>query len=180
MNYPIPSAPSLTPSVSTLFYTEGAPATAIDPGMSLADSGSSTISYATIKLSSQPGGVVLGFTNTATIAGSFSGSTLTLTGADTVANYQAALQSVTYQQTSYNPASGGPVLFSVYDGIQLSNTADVGVNVNPDQAPTMSGPASASVDQGGVLAFTGADAISVADVDAYGAETVALGVAPGC
>ena len=45
--------------------------------------------------------------NTATITGSWNAATgtLTLSGSDTVANYQAALQAVKYQNTSDNPSA---------------------------------------------------------------------------
>ena len=49
---------------------------------------------------------VLGFTNQNGITGSFNAATgtLTLTGTATVANYQTALRSVTYVNTSDNPS----------------------------------------------------------------------------
>ena len=48
---------------------------------------------------------------------------LTLTGSDTLANYQAALRSVTYQNTSDNPSTATrTVSFTVNDGDANSNT----------------------------------------------------------
>jgi len=49
---------------------------------------------------------VLGFTNQNGISGSYDASTgvLTLTGSSGVANYQAALRSVTYSNSSDNPS----------------------------------------------------------------------------
>ncbi len=54
-----------------------------------------------------------------TITGSYNAATglLTLTGSDTLANYQAALQSVTYQDTSANPSTlTRTITFTVNDG----------------------------------------------------------------
>ncbi|WP_164172148.1 hypothetical protein, partial [Streptococcus pneumoniae] len=50
---------------------------------------------------------LLTFADTATITGSFNVATgtLTLTGTDTVANYQSALRSVTYADNSENPST---------------------------------------------------------------------------
>ena len=51
---------------------------------------------------------VLAFSNTSAITGSWNNSTgvLTLSGSDTLANYEAALESVTYNDTSENPHTG--------------------------------------------------------------------------
>ena len=50
---------------------------------------------------------MLGFVNTASISGVYNAGTgvLTLTGTDTLANYQAALRSVTYRSTSEDPTA---------------------------------------------------------------------------
>ena len=52
------------------------------------------------------GSDVLDFADTATITGVFAAATgtLTLSGQDTVANYQAALRAVTFENTSQNPS----------------------------------------------------------------------------
>ena len=75
----------------------------------------------------QNGQDVLSFTNTANITGSWNATngTLTLTGPDTVADYQAALQAVKYQNTSDNPSTATrTVSFTVNDGAANSNTVD--------------------------------------------------------
>ena len=62
---------------------------------------------------------MLGFTNQNGITGSYNAGTgvLTLTGTTTVANYQAALRSVTYANTSDNPsAPTRTISFQVNDG----------------------------------------------------------------
>ena len=67
----------------------------------------------------QNGQDVLSFANTATITGTWNAATgtLTLSGSDTVANYQAALRAVKYQNTSDNPSGvTRTVSFKVNDG----------------------------------------------------------------
>ena len=51
---------------------------------------------------------MLGFINTPHITGSYNASigVLTLSGTDTLANYQAALRSVTYEDTGSSPQTG--------------------------------------------------------------------------
>ena len=70
---------------------------------------------------------VLAFTNTGTITGVWDAvtGTMTLTGSDTLANYEAALRSVTYENTSDDPSAlTRTVSFTVNDG-------DVDGNVVP-------------------------------------------------
>ena len=65
------------------------------------------------------------FANTANITGTWNATTgtLTLAGSDTVADYQAALRAVTYQNTSQNPRRlTRTVSFTVNDGAANSNT----------------------------------------------------------
>ena len=101
-------APTVTPS-SNLAYTEGEGAKALDGGVTITDPDSTQISGATVQITGNyaNGQDVLAFANTATITGSFNAvtGTLTLTGADTLANYQAALRTVTYTNTSNAPSA---------------------------------------------------------------------------
>ena len=101
------SAPVLTTSSGTVAYSKGDPAVAIDPGLTVSDIDSANLAGATIQITGnyENGEDVLSFTNTATITGTWDAATgtLTLTGSDTVANYQAALRSVTYENTSSTP-----------------------------------------------------------------------------
>ena len=82
---------------------------------------------------------VLSFADTANITGSFSGDTLTLTGHDTLANYQAALQAVKYRNTSEDPSgTDRTVSFVVNDGAVDSTAATSTVQVAPrNDEPTL-------------------------------------------
>jgi VCBS repeat-containing protein len=110
----------------TLTFTEGDPATVIDNTITISDSDSPNLTGATVTISGNyaSGQDVLGFTNTANITGVFNTGTgtLTLTGSDTVANYQAALRSVTYNNTSTNPSTlPRTVTWQVDDGGAVNN-----------------------------------------------------------
>jgi hypothetical protein len=114
-------APVVTASALSLSYTEGDGAVVIDPSITVSDLDSSTLVGATVQLSDNyvPGQGLLGFVTQSGITGSFdSGSgTLTLSGNATVAQYQAALRSVTYTNLSDNPSTNTrTVTFSVSDG----------------------------------------------------------------
>jgi hypothetical protein len=137
----IPSTPSLTPgnfnfdeppvvttTASPFFYLVGGPVTAIDSGITVADADNALLQSATVTISSGyvSGQDVLSFTNTASITGSFSASTgtLTLTGPDTVADYQTALRSITYTNTSSTPNTAPrTVSFVASDGTVTSAAA---------------------------------------------------------
>ncbi len=107
-------------------YTENDPATAIDTGLTVSDVDNTTLPSATITISANYNSTqdVLAFTNQNGITGSWNSTTgvLTLSGSSTVANYQTALRSVTYQNTSDNPTTGNrTITFSASDG-SLSGT----------------------------------------------------------
>ena len=99
-------APVLTAG-GTLAYTENQVATVIDATITVTDADDVNLESATVQITGnyQNGQDVLGFTDTATITGVFTPASglLTLSGTDTLANYQAALRSVTYQNTAETP-----------------------------------------------------------------------------
>ena len=106
-------------------YAPYSAATVVTTTLSLTDPDSTAMTGATIKIAGgYQTGDVLGFTNTANITGVFNSATgtLTLTGADTKANYQAALRSVTYVSSSQN-AAPRTIAFQVTDGADSSNIA---------------------------------------------------------
>src|SRR6185295_13576817 len=78
----------------TLNYTENDPATAIDTTITVTDADNANLTGATAQITANYNNTqdFLSFTNTATITGSWNVATgtLTLSGTDTVANYQAA------------------------------------------------------------------------------------------
>lgn len=87
-----------------LDYTENGPPAIINNTLLVTDPDNvGLVSGATISISSQfEVGDILNFINTATISGTYNTATgtLTLTGSDTIAAYQEALRSITYESTS--------------------------------------------------------------------------------
>jgi protein-disulfide isomerase len=107
----------LVASTDELSYVENSPAEAVDLGIALTGDGEVTV--AEVSISNFIAGEVLSFIDTDKITGEFSPSNgvLTLTGAATTAEYQAALQSVLYENTSENPVVDQRVInFSVVSG----------------------------------------------------------------
>jgi hypothetical protein len=131
---PVNDAPVVTAG-HTLNYSENQAATAIDPAIAVSDVDSPNLASATVQITANyiNGEDVLGFTNTATITGTFDAltGTLTLTGSDTVANYQAALASVTYFNTSNTPSGAArTVTIVTNDGALNSVAATDTINVS--------------------------------------------------
>lgn len=104
---------------------------------------------------------VLAFSNANGITGSWSGATgvLTLTGTATIAQYKAALESITYDNTNDNDpnTSNRTITWIVNDGDNNSAAATSTITVaGANDAPT-------GADAGATLAFTEGDAATVID-----------------
>src|SRR5439155_324420 len=94
-----------------VFEAGGAPVHIADTDATISDADSANLSQltATIKHVKDPGDEILAATTTGTnITSSYDATTgvLTLSGNDTVANYQTVLRSVTYVDTADNPHPG--------------------------------------------------------------------------
>jgi hypothetical protein len=136
-------------------YTENGSAVAVDSGLTVGDVDSANLSGATVRITGNyvNGQDVLAFTNQNGISGSWNASTgtLTLAGSATVAQYQTALRSITYANSSENPSTASrTVSFTVTDSSgAASNTATRGVGVTAvNDAPVITsngGGASASI-----------------------------------
>jgi hypothetical protein len=131
----------------TLAYTENQAATAVASALTLSDVDSSSLTGATVQISGgyQSGADALAFTTQNGITGSWNATTgtLTLTGTATVDNYQAALRSITYANSSDNPSTADrTVSFQVNDGSAVSNLSAVSTHTVTvaavNDAPTMS------------------------------------------
>lgn len=116
-------------------YTEGDPAVPITNTLAITyPGGSGTLTGATVQIlsgyvASQD---VLSFSPQNGIsASSNANGTLTLTGTASLANYQAALRSITYQNTNGTTATGGAraIGFTVRNGTYASNTPTRTINV---------------------------------------------------
>lgn len=138
----IDTAPVLTGIETTpLAYAPLSAATNVTSTLQVSDVDSALLTGATVRISGGlHSGDMLNFTNTANITGNFNAATgtLTLTGNDTVANYQAALRSITYSSTSTD-ASARTVSFQVTDGTNPSLTVSrvIGGNIQLDNNGTL-------------------------------------------
>lgn len=125
--------PVLAGTEPVLNYTEGDNDVNIHPSITVADVDNTNLSGATVTITANFDGGEdnLLFTNQNGISGSFVGNTLTLTGSATLANYQTALRSVRYENTSENPVENQrTVRFRVDDGNVPGESNDITRNIN--------------------------------------------------
>ncbi|MEI6196376.1 MAG: hypothetical protein WCS42_18820, partial [Verrucomicrobiota bacterium] len=110
------------PQPAALSYNVNDPATAIaTANLLVSDVDNTNLASATVQITAdyQSGQDVLGYTQIGNIAGSWNSGTgtMTLSGSDSLAKYQAAIQSVTYHNTSGSPSMlTRTVSFKVSDG----------------------------------------------------------------
>jgi hypothetical protein len=171
---------------SALAYIEGDPATAITSKLRVSPGDRGTLAGATIAIGGYVAGEdLLAFSTQHGITGSFDPATgtLTLSGAASVADYQTALRSVTYQNTSPNPTPASRVIsFAVDDGFAFnhaSNAVTRTVDVTAvNNAPTLTVPAAEVTGARDTdIAVSG---ISGSDVDAnLSSESLTLAVSHG-
>ena len=126
--------PVITTSGTALSFTEGDSATVVDADLALTDADSANIASASVQITDNyvNGEDVLAFINQNGITGSFDAltGTLTLTGSSSVANYQAALRSVTYVNSSATPSTlARTISFIANDGTAASTAATRTVNI---------------------------------------------------
>ena len=133
----VDDAPVVTAGGTTTSYGEGGPADRIDTALTVISSTARTLASATVTIANNQTGDALSFnsgntdnfTDGGVISSSFSSGTLTLSGAASVADYQIALQNVTFTSTS-STAGSRTINFSVNDGLLSSNTGTDHVTVS--------------------------------------------------
>ena len=103
------NAPVVTAGATVSYAASGSAAT-LDFGLTASDVDNTTLAGATVSISSGHfSGNSLNFTDQNGITGNYDGTTgvLTLSGSSSVANYQAALRSITYSSSTQNPTDFG-------------------------------------------------------------------------
>lgn len=136
---------------SAITYNSGDPATAITSAITVYDGDDTDIQSATVQITGNYISTedVLAFTNQNGITGSWDAGTgtLTLTGTSSKANYQAALRSITYENTNPAPSElTRTVSFTINDGNDDSNTETRNINVvKVNIAPSLSNIESSSI-----------------------------------
>lgn len=121
---------TVAPGAGGTFLGGGAPS-ALAPGLTVTDSASSTLTSATVKVVGFIAGDTLNFADQNNIHGSYDAAygILTLSGSDTVADYQAALRSITYSFSGNGDPTGGgthqirDITWQVSDGINTNTVA---------------------------------------------------------
>ena len=170
-------------SASALAYIENA-TTTIDSGITVSDVDSLNLASATVSITSGfiSAQDILAFTNQNGITGSYNSSTgvLTLTGSSTIANYQTALRSITYTNSSDNPSTTPrTVSFVVNDGTANSTVVTRNINitaVNDAPVATATNSALAYTEN----ATTAIDsAITVSDVDSANLVSATVSITSG-
>ncbi len=166
-------------------YTEQGTAAVLDSGLTLSDADNTTLAGATVSITSGLfAGDTLNFTNQNGISGSYDGGTgvLTLSGTSSVANYQAALRSITFSSASDNPTNfgsdtGRTITWQANDGALNSTTATSTVTITAvDDAPVVTAGATVSFTAQG-LAIVLASGVTVSDADSttLSSGTVSIG-----
>ena len=117
----------------------------LSAGLSLADAGSTTLASATVQVTggtfSDDGDMLAADTSGTAISASYDSATetLTLMGADTVANYQTVLDGVTFSSTNADPTDAGnddsrTIRWNVNDGSFSSSAQTSMVTLTPNPA----------------------------------------------
>ena len=159
--------PPVVTAGGTATFTGGGAAVTLDAGLSISDPASTTLVSGTVSIGAGfLAGDTLNFSTQNGITGTFNASngTLTLSGTATLANYQAALDSVTY---SFTPSFGDPtggggdtsrtIDWVVNDGVAASSAA-TSTLTEVHVAPTLT--------TGGTVTFTGGGSAVTLDSDA--------------
>lgn len=153
--------PMLTVPGGPLAFPEQAAAANVEPAITAGDADSDMLTGATIQITAnyQNGQDVLSFVDTPAITGVFDAASgrLTLTGTDAVANYQAALRAVRFQNTSATPVAGDRIItWIATDGITPSAARFTTVTVLPvNDAPSfVVGPDATSLEDTGARFVT--------------------------
>jgi hypothetical protein len=161
--------PAATASSGDTTYTENAVAIVVDAGINLSDDGTN-LSSATVGIvgAGRETTDVLTFATQAGITGLYDAQAgvLSLSGTATVAQYQAALRTITYHSTSDNPSTGArSVEFVVNDGAANSPATAKPLVVTPvNDAPVVT-LAAAALNYTGPAAATLDGTATVTDVD---------------
>jgi len=178
-----PPSPTLANAGAAATYHGGGAAAAIAPSLSVADYGSTILESASVAIT---GGFLTGdslnFANQHGISGSYNAATgiLTLTGMATLANYQAALDSITYSSSLADPSKGGTdaartVTFSTNDGLNSSKSLAASLTLAATPAPSLSGAGDPAYQLGGAaVAIAHGLAVSDAGSSTLASATVTI------
>ena len=136
-------SPAISGGGGSVIYTENDSAIVIDNAITIADLDDANLESAQVRVATNGSDTedVLGFTNQNGISGAWSpaSGTLTLSGSATLADYEAALESITYFNVSDDPSTATRTIeFTIDDGDDVNGPIenDVAV-VAMNDAPTI-------------------------------------------
>ncbi|QDH60570.1 DUF4347 domain-containing protein [Pandoraea pnomenusa] len=187
------NGPSVTTSVGNAAWASsdngvGGTAVAVDPGITLSDPSSASATTATVRITNVQSGDQLSFVAQNGITGSYDAATGTLlltgSGSPSIANWQAALQSVTFFSTLASPTlstATRTVSFSFDDGTEASNIATRAITITAtDQTPLVTeGGASSTAYVAGSAAVAIDTGLHVSDADSPKLTSGTVAIASG-
>ena len=167
------SPPVVTTSASALYHGGGAAQT-VDPNITVTDSSSATLESVSVQIVGFHSGDTLNFTDQNNIHGSYNpaNGVLSLTGHDTLGDYQDALRSITYSFAGNGDPTGGgantsrSIYWVANDGASTNEFFGPDLPVNNDQ-PTL-GLSQLVVLQGEYP--TGSDGIPIAAIRTFAGD----------
>jgi hypothetical protein len=180
-------APTVDASSGSASFTEGGAAAALDSNFSVTDPDSAQLQGATVSITSNfssADGDSLNFTNQLGIGGVYNSATgiLTLSGNASVADYQTAIRSITFSNTSDNPSTATrTVSFKATDSSAADSnidTRDVTVSAAND-APVVTTSAGATSYTEGDPATTIDGGLIVTDPDDLNLESAQVRISSG-
>ena len=156
----VPDAPTLVNSAGTTTYTEDAGPVVVDPAVQIANPDGLEITGASVTLTDDLAGDVLGWTDNdlgdSINEGTSTALQVNLTGTGTAAEYEAALESVMFSTPSQNPsAADRTATFSVTTSAGSPSDTKLVDAANVDDLPT------ADADSATVLEDADATAVTV-------------------
>jgi trimeric autotransporter adhesin len=131
---PTNDPPVVTTTSGNTSYGNGDPAVAVDGGVTVSDTNDTNLESARVRISSGYEGVeTLGFVDQNGIFGTYDADNgiLTLTGTASVADYEAALQSITFQTSGTVLQPSKTIEFVANDGDADSAPATKTIDVGP-------------------------------------------------
>ncbi len=170
------AAPVVTPSGTTAIFLSGGPAVAVDSGVTVS-SDDTDLTGATVTISARTlqSGDSLSFNNQNGISGNYSGGVLTLSGSATPAQYQTALQSVTFSTTSTKVTTRSLSIVAI-DNSLISNAAAESIKIIGAPIVTASGTTNTFILGGAAVAVDSGVTVSSNDTDLTGATvTISAG-----
>ncbi len=185
------SPPTLSNVASSAHFTEEGSAVTLSNAVSITDTNSTSLASATVSITggtfAGDGDVLATSTSGTSITASYDSSTetLTLTGSDTLADYQTVLDRVTFNSTSLNPTDYGSdptraVTWVVDDGTSASTAQTTTVTVTAvNNPPTLGSVATGAHFTQGGGAVTLSNAVSVTDPDNLSLASATVSITAG-